>query len=340
MTGHPACVTVIDMELRRVEAADDEAIRAAVALSDAVNRVDAPWFHPGTEHRMRANVVWGWDLDPGELFVAYADGQGVALVEYATSRWDNPEAAFLHLEVHPDHRRRGHGSAIAEQLLARAKDEGRRLAFGDVWEDTGGLGFAERFGFERASQAIMRRQYPQELDPAALEKLMTDAWPKAEDYALERWTGRTPEDQLDELAEVSASINDAPLDDLELEDENYAPERVEAYETAMLNRGDRLYRVVARHRSTGRMGGHTVVVVEAARPAFGYQHDTAVSRDHRGHRLGLLLKAEMVRWMAESEPQLETIDTWNAESNDHMIAVNEQLDYRILGRSLNLQKRL
>ena len=62
-------------------------------------------------------------------------------------------------------------------------------------------------------------------------------------------------------------------------------------------------------------------------------------REHRGHRLGLLLKAEMMRWLAEAEPQIATIDTDNAESNRHMIAVNERLGYRVVGRILQLQRR-
>ena len=41
----------------------------------------------------------------------------------------------------------------------------------------------------------------------------------------------------------------------------------------------------------------------------------------------------MMRWLAEQEPQIEAIDTWNAESNDHMIAVNERLGYRVVGRA-------
>ena len=57
-------------------------------------------------------------------------------------------------------------------------------------------------------------------------------------------------------------------------------------------------------------------------------------RAHRGHRLGLLLKAEMNLWLAGAEPQLRTVDTWNAESNDHMIAVNEMLAYRWMARGL------
>jgi hypothetical protein len=48
----------------------------------------------------------------------------------------------------------------------------------------------------------------------------------------------------------------------------------------------------------------------------------------------------MLVWLAEIEPQLESIDTWNAESNDHMIGVNERLGYRVLGRALQFQRGL
>jgi RimJ/RimL family protein N-acetyltransferase len=80
--------------------------------------------------------------------------------------------------------------------------------------------------------------------------------------------------------------------------------------------------------------------VDTESPSHGHQHDTSVVRGHRGHRLGLLLKADMMRWLADAEPQLETIDTWNAESNAHMIAVNERLGYRALGRTLQYQRSL
>ena len=99
-----------------------------------------------------------------------------------------------------------------------------------------------------------------------------------------------------------------------------------------------MYRVLARHRTTGELAGHTVVVVDGDRPERAEQHDTSVVGSHRGHRLGLLLKADMVLWLREAEPQLETIDTWNAESNDHMIGVNALLGYRIMGREHEYQK--
>ena len=81
----------------------------------------------------------------------------------------------------------------------------------------------------------------------------------------------------------------------------------------------------------------TSVTVDGETPTVGHQLDTSVVRAHRGHRLGLLLKADMVRWLTEAEPQLETVDTFNAESNDHMVAVNERLGYRVMARELQFQ---
>ena len=136
------------------------------------------------------------------------------------------------------------------------------------------------------------------------------------------------------------AINDAPTDDLDIEDEVYSPERVRAYEEAQLGRGLRLFRVLARHRGSGALAGHTVVVVDGERPELGEQHDTSVVGAHRGHRLGLLLKSDMNLWLREVQPQLAEVTTWNAESNDHMIGVNEALGYRIVGRQLEFQRAL
>ncbi len=55
-----------------------------------------------------------------------------------------------------------------------------------------------------------------------------------------------------------------------------------------------------------------------------------MTREHRGHRLGLLTKTAMLDWLAEAEPALERIVTGNAASNKHMIAINEELGYELL----------
>jgi hypothetical protein len=63
-------------------------------------------------------------------------------------------------------------------------------------------------------------------------------------------------------------------------------------------------------------------------------------REHRGHRLGLLLKVAMLRWLAEAEPAVRTLDTSNAASNDHMIRVNEILGYYVTTTTVTWQQDL
>jgi GNAT superfamily N-acetyltransferase len=272
--------------------------------------------------------------------LARADGVVVGGGTISTSDYDNLHLAWFDVVVHPDHRRQGHGSAILAYLEDRARALGRTSAGVAGWEAAAVTAFAARHGYEKKHQAINRRQLLADLDRAELGRQYADALARATDYALERATFPTPEEDLDDLADMASAINDAPTDDLDIEDEVFDAARMRAYEEGCLIRRERVYRVVARHLPSGRLGGQTVVTVESERPAYGHQHDTSVVRAHRGHRLGLLLKAEMLRWLAEAEPQLAEIDTFNAESNDHMIGVNEVLGYRVMGRELAFQRSL
>ena len=101
-----------------------------------------------------------------------------------------------------------------------------------------------------------------------------------------------------------------------------------------------VYRMVARHRSTGELVGHTLVGVSVQHPWHAWQLDTSIVGRHRGHRLGLLVKAEMLCWLGEVEPQLHRLDTGNAASNAHMIGINETLGYQITARLIQWQRHL
>ncbi|HEX8005224.1 MAG TPA: GNAT family N-acetyltransferase, partial [Trebonia sp.] len=93
--------------------------------------------------------------------------------------------------------------------------------------------------------------------------------------------------------------------------------------------GARRYTIAALHDATGETAGLTEAHIAPEYPEWGYQGLTAVTRPHRGHRLGLLVKAAMMEWLAEAEPKLERIETGNADSNQHMIAINEMLGYQL-----------
>lgn len=328
------------MELREFGPDDTAAVESFVDLRNAAAAVDSPWQHPDTPYRRAMTMRHGWDGEVGRHFLAYADVVPVGAVVVHTSEYDNLDLAWLGLVVHPGHRRRGYGTAMLESAYDVCREMGRHLVGTDGWEGDRTTSFAKSVGLDRKSQAINRRQHLAELPAGLADRVRAEAADRAAGYELVRIEGRSPDDLLGELAEVTAAINDAPLDDLELEDESYPPERIRAYEEAQLASGFRLYRILARQRGTGRLAGHTVVAVDSERPEIGDQHDTAVARAHRGHRLGALMKSDMMRWLGEAEPRLETVDTWNTESNDHMIVVNQLLGYRVMGRELQFQRRI
>ncbi len=321
--------------------ADDPAqVRLLRDVLNACRRVDAPWEHAETEATVGRELRYSWDGEPGRWFLAGSaeDPDGYAAI--FTSDYDNLELAWLLLGILPERRRAGRGRAALASALDACRSLGRPLVGCNGWESEATRAFAAATGFELKSQEILRRLFPRELEPGLLDAFVAEATPYAADYELLRFTGAVPEEMLEPIAVLTESINDAPTDDLEIEDEKFPAERIRAYEQAQTAGGWVLRRLVARHRATGALAGHTVAAVDRERPTVGDQHDTAVARDHRGHRLGLLLKAEMLRWLAAEEPQLETIDTWNAESNGPMVAVNERLGHRVMGRELAFQRRL
>jgi GNAT superfamily N-acetyltransferase len=328
------------MEILEFGPDDQDAVARYADLVNAVRTADSPWGHPLTVHEATGLLRHHWDGEPPRVFLATVDDEAVATGNFYVSEYDNRHLAWVDVEVVPRHRRCGYGSELLGFLLDLTKASGRTTVGTDGWDTEAARGFAARHGLEVKSHEVNRRQHLAELDWTILDQRCEEAAPHAAAYELVRWPRRTPPDQLPALAAMVAAINDAPTDDLDVEDEVFTPERVAAYEHAHEARDIRIHRLVARHRESGALAGQTVVGVEGERPQLAEQHDTSVVAAHRGHRLGLVLKIEMLRWLREEQPQVETIDTWNAASNDHMIGVNAALGYRVMGRGLAFQRAL
>jgi RimJ/RimL family protein N-acetyltransferase len=62
------------------------------------------------------------------------------------------------------------------------------------------------------------------------------------------------------------------------------------------------------------------------------QWNTIVDPDHRGHRLGLAVKMANLRHLRREVPRALRLETWNANDNYRMIAINELLGFRIVER--------
>jgi hypothetical protein len=145
----------------------------------------------------------------------------------------------------------------------------------------------------------------------------------------ERWgfDGAVPGDLMEPYSRLVHTMNTAPRDDLPMEDVDFSPERLRDWEDSVARRGHAMWTVGARSVDTGELAAFTQLIVAPDWPEVAEQEDTAVAVAHRGHGLGLWVKALNLLRLMDEVPAAQRVSTWNAASNDHMIRVNRALGF-------------
>jgi GNAT superfamily N-acetyltransferase len=272
---------------------------------------------------------------------AWLDDELVGALEVVMPLLDNQGLATVWLSVAPEAGRRDVGSALYAEGERIAREHCRTILFTQTRWRVGGVdeseGFAHRHGFEVAMTDL--RGSMDLGDPERLRAIVQAG--AGDDYALESYVDDMPAEWLADRAILQQRmITDMPLGDLMLEEEHWDAERLRAENARWRQAGRRLVETVARDQPSGRLVGFTQVSVAGEEPTLGHQEDTLVLSEHRGHRLGLRLKAANALLLSDVMPAVTTIRTWNAEDNAPMLTVNRTLGYVVDGYARQWQKIL
>ncbi|MFD0078806.1 GNAT family N-acetyltransferase [Streptomyces sp. NPDC127166] len=304
--------------LTRVSPEDAAAWHAVVAASLAgdlpeeprptVDQVHAQLAVPGRDNR---RLLWQATAPDGAAV-------GVAGLRLFTSPGQR-HLSELELHVAPDRRGSGVGSLLLATVAAAAQAEERRSIIAAVAGDGPGDAFCTARGFRRvlALDHLL-------LDVARADDAAADAEPPG--YDLADWTGTVPDDLAEAFAAAKNAMNDMPMGDMDYGSQTWTADRVRAMAEVLAERGDVLLTTAALVK--GEMAGYTEIVIRAGETRRALQYDTAVVPAHRGHGLGLWVKAQMVRRLRAEHPGIVEIETDNAQDNAHMLAVNRQLGFR------------
>ncbi len=320
--------------IEQLDPIDAKKIRACHEVYLAAQHVDepeGPWMR---DPPFSGWLTVGWGGDPREVWLAVGQAEGSVAGWYRLELPDreNLDQANLDLVVRPEKRRHGAGLALLRHAAARAAAHGRSVLNSATRKGSPGDAFARSVGAEPGLVDVQRVQELGKPEEGRLAPLRGPAEQAAAGYTLVSWTGPVPDELIEQAAALYAALNDAPHDPRiapEVWDAQRVRDRINELRPLY---GMRDYSVAARHDATGEMAALTEIAVGPADPCWGHQMITAVTRKHRGHQLGLLVKIAMLELLATAEPQLERIVTWNAQANKHMIAVNESLGYTILGQ--------
>lgn len=292
----------------------------AAIQAELLPDLDPPSYRESLRHLTSVPHIRRW----GVAAVDGADVIGAAACNSFLS--DNRHLCEVDVYVAPERRREGIGAALLARVAVTAAADGRTMVTGGAPEGSAGLAFAVALGADDKLGELRSSLDVAAIDRAALARDLAAAEEASAEYEILRWAGGCPDDLLPAYAEVAHAMNDAPRGDLSLEDIVVEPERMRARSQSVMATGARPYAVAARRVGATDFAGFTELTV-APGGGTGYQEDTGVIAAHRGHRLGLRLKAEMLTWLAVEEPGLRVVTTWNAESNAHMLAVNWQLGF-------------
>jgi GNAT superfamily N-acetyltransferase len=111
-------------------------------------------------------------------------------------------------------------------------------------------------------------------------------------------------------------------------------------EEVAIAQGRRTVVTAVEHLATGTLVGLTTITVLAHRADVVFQDDTLVLQEHRGNKLGLLIKVANMERLTEQFPDARIIYTWNAPENRYLLTVNQQLGFQTAGVTGIWQKEL
>ncbi|CUR57831.1 putative PE-PGRS family protein [metagenome] len=337
------------MDIVLVDPFDDAAFDAWHATqfeADLFGREEhaTPWFRE--EARIdKQSVLKGRET---RIYAGIVDGAVVSAAELWLPLLDNLDLAEIMIHTHPEHRRKGYASRMLDHLEDEVRRLGRRklltesaYPFAAAPDGAGEPGpeFLSARGFT-FGLADVKRIVELPIADDVLAGLVAEAAPHHSAYTLCSFADPVPDEFVQAYVELdSAIVSDAPMGDLEIETPAADVEHLRQQEALMVRQRRRRYTTVALDAERTVVAYSDLVMPEED-PGKVYQWGTLVRRDHRGHRLGLAVKAANLRFLQSQRSDGRLLGTYNAEVNDHMIAVNEQMGFRPVERLGEFQKRL
>jgi GNAT superfamily N-acetyltransferase len=314
----------------------EEEFRRYYEIYATAESFERPWAALQPAADLRVDLLRD---DPGERvvpLVAVEDGEVVGAGAVYLPLADNRNFAWLMPWVEPAPRQQGIGSALVEEMLAICQAESRPDVLIEACvsferrDDHPYLAFAKKLGFALATTDV-RRQLDLPVDGAFLDALIAESAPHHHGYGFAEFDGSIPDALLPSLCETRNRLSvDAPSGDVRFEKEQETPELYRHREATFRAQG-RVRLTTVAIAADGDVVAFTDLVLPQAPSPEVWQWGTLVRAEHRGHRLGVAIKARALKELqARVGPDRTRIDTQNSEQNPWMVSINERLGFRPL----------
>lgn len=317
------------MDIRELDVTDPAARRAWYEVQETSAHADRPHALLEAFDAFEVSATQpGPYVDRVRLEAREGDAV-VAVADLELPLTENLDVAWAEVHVLPRHRRRGIGRSLWQAMVERARTAGRTRVGGEVNVDLqvsgAGLEFALAMG-----AVEKHREYH------LLAELPVPPAPMATGYELVTWRGRCPDEHRAPYLLMRNQMNaDVPTGELDLEATVLDDARLATSEQRLAASYD-VRVAAARRHSDGVFGGYSLLFVPHG-ATYGWQDDTLVMPEHRGHRLGAALKAANYAALPD---QVRLVHTWTAPSNTAMHHTNTALGFRVVEHMYEMEADL
>lgn len=289
----------------------------------ALNKASYPDYGETEEEWRHWDETWDYDKYFKSRVVAEDGGRVVGFGLVNHMRWAFvPTKYRIDVTVHPEHRGRGHGTALYDAIIdkVRARD-GKTVASAAKESMADGVRFLTKRGFREVKRDWESRLFVKGFDferfdgaDARVDKQGIRITTLAEE--MQRDPGALQKAfELNEDCRMDVPSVDPPtrhtFDEFRRDDIDAPNAVLEAFYIA-IDKGGRYLGVSNLFRSLDD-------------PTFIWQGITGVRRDARGKGIAMALKLRTVRYTIDNG--IEHIKTWNDVHNKPMLSINEAMGF-------------
>lgn len=240
----------------------------------------------------------------------------------------NTDNGFGRVFVRPESRGKSYAKQLCEIIFETLEQNGRKRLDTSVTVAAESESFAERFGLKKVLVDRRSRLQISDVDTDLMDSWIARASERASAYELLYLESPYPDELVQKYCDLAFIMNTAPRDDYEMEDWVLTPEMWRDAEAKNEARGADLHTYIAVHKPTGDFAGYTTIQTDRLQPDQAWQWDTGVHPDHRNQGLGRWLKGALIKKTMAEHPTMARIDTWNAGSNEPMLAINVEMGFK------------
>jgi len=289
----------------------------------ALNKASYPDYGETEEEWRHWDETWDHKKYFKSRVVAEDDGRVVGFGLVNHMRWAFvPTKYRIDITVHPDHRERGHGSALYDALLDKVSERSGRAVAATVKESmVDGVRFLTKRGFREVKRDWESRLFVEGFDFARFAaaearvakqgiRIATLAEEMQRDSSALRKAFELNEDCRMDIPSVDPPTRHT-LEEFRREDIDAPSALLDAFFVAI--------------DKDGRYLGVSNLFRSLDDPAFLWQGITGVRREARGKGIAMALKLLTVRYAIDKG--VEHIKTWNDVHNRAMLAINEAMGF-------------